>query len=128
MEAARVREIHGLRDDMYGHVVETDDVVVQFMLGGSDALETVGNVDAHLYFADGSHRHATFFTLDAIKEVLERHARTGETGGGRYFWCSDQVIVPKPGIAAMMAAIDEMIRSGDIEFMCGRIEAEDAAP
>ncbi|MFF0151340.1 hypothetical protein [Micromonospora sp. NPDC005203] len=57
-----------------------------------------------------------------MKEILRRHASSGEAGGGRYFWCSDQVIVPEPGVAAMAAAVDEMIRSGDIEVMCSRIE------
>ncbi|MEU8332843.1 hypothetical protein [Micromonospora sp. NPDC048839] len=117
-----MREMHGLPDDMYGHVVETEAAVVQFMLGGGDDAETVDNVDAHIYLADGTHRYATFFTPDAVKEILQRHASTGETDGGRYFWCSDQVIVPEPGVAAMVAAVDEMIRSGEIEVMCGRVE------
>jgi hypothetical protein len=117
-----VREIHGLPDDMYGHIVETDGAVVQFMIGGRGEPETVDNIDAHIYLDDGSHRYATFFTLDAVREILNKGARTGEAGGGRYFWCSDQVIVPEPGVAAMVAAVDEMIRSGDIEVMCSRIE------
>ncbi|MEV4479461.1 hypothetical protein [Micromonospora coxensis] len=125
MVGGGMRETHGLVDDAYGHVVETDGAVVQFMLGGGEDPDTVSNVDAHIYLADGSHRYATFFTLDAVQEVLRRHASTGETGGGRYFWCSDQVIVPEPGVAAMVAAVDEMILSGDIEIMCSRIE-EDA--
>ncbi|MBY8875574.1 hypothetical protein K7640_27465 [Micromonospora sp. PLK6-60] len=49
-------------------------------------------------------------------------ADTGEVDGGRYFRCSDQVIVPEPGVGAMVAAVDEMIRSGDIEVMCRLIE------
>ncbi|MDG4804802.1 hypothetical protein [Micromonospora sp. WMMD980] len=90
-----LREKLGVTDDMYGHVVETDGAVVRFMLGGRGDAETVDNVDAHIYLADGSHRYATFFTLGAVQEVLTRHARTGETGGGRYFWCSDQVRKPR---------------------------------
>jgi hypothetical protein len=111
-------------DEMYGHVVQAEGAVVQFMLSDREDPALADNVDAHIYLADGSHRYATFFTLDAVREILRRHASTGETGGGRYFWCSDQVIVPEPGVAAMAAAVDEMIRSGDIEFMCGRIEED----
>jgi hypothetical protein len=107
-----------------GHVVERDGVVVQFMLGADDAPDTVDNVDAHVYLADGSHRHATFFTTKALDQLLRKDARTGETGGGLYFWCSDQVIVPTAGVPAMMAAVMEMIRSGDIEVMCSLIEDE----
>lgn len=107
---------------LYGYVVERDGAVVQFMLGADDAVTTVDNVDAHIYLADGSHRYATFFTPQTIIGLLRKDAETGETGGGRYFWCSDQVIVPEPGVPAMMAAIAEMIRSGDIEFMCGLVQ------
>ncbi|MFI7598891.1 hypothetical protein [Actinoplanes sp. NPDC049681] len=107
---------------MFGHVEERDGVVVQFMLGGEDALDTVDNVDAHIYLPDGTHRYATFFTTEAINSLLRKDARTGETGGGRYFWCSDQVIVPRPGVPAMMEAVTEMIRSGDIAFICGLVD------
>ncbi|WP_250005899.1 hypothetical protein [Actinoplanes sp. M2I2] len=121
---------------MYGHVEERDGVVVQFMLGGEDASDTVDNVDAHIYLPDGTHRYATFFTTEAINALLRKWARTGETGGGRYFWCSDQVVVPRPGVPAMMEAVTEMIRSGDITFMCGLVDdgpdeegqSEDPAP
>ncbi|HET9519158.1 MAG TPA: hypothetical protein VFO77_15655 [Actinoplanes sp.] len=115
-------------NSLYGHVVECDGAVVQFMLSADDAPDTADNVDAHIYLADGSHRYATFFTPQAIIGLLRKDAETGETGGGRYFWCSDQVIVPEPGVPAMMAAITEMIRSGDIEFMCGLVQDDaDAA-
>ncbi len=111
-------------------------MVVQFMLGGEDASDTVDNVDAHIYLPDGTHRYATFFTTEAINALLRKWARTGETGGGRYFWCSDQVVVPRPGVPAMMEAVTEMIRSGDITFMCGLVDdgpdeegqSEDPAP
>jgi uncharacterized protein (DUF488 family) len=102
--------------------VELDDVVVNFMMGGGDTLDTVDNLDAHIYLPDGTHRYATFFTTEAIDRLLRKDARTGETGGGLYFWCSDQVIIPRPGVPAMLEAIAEMIRSGDIAFMCGIVE------
>jgi hypothetical protein len=107
---------------MHGHVEERDGVVVQFMLGGEDAPDTADNIDAHIYLPDGTHRYATFFTTEAINALLRKDARTGETGGGRYFWCSDQVIVPRPGVPAMMEAVSEMIRSGDITIMCGLVD------
>ncbi len=91
------------------------------MLGGDELPEAADNLDAHIYLADGSRRYATFFTLEAIRSILLKDARTGETGGGRYFWGSDQVIIPRPGIPAMIEALDELIRSGDVEFMCSEV-------
>ena len=102
--------------------MKKDGVVVRFLLGAQDTLDTVENVDAHIYLADGSQRHATFFTTKAIDELLRKNVRTGEAGRGSYFWCSDQVIVPAPGMKGMMAAIMWMIRSGEIEVMCSLIE------
>lgn len=100
------------------YVVEQHGVTVQFMLGGGEDPETVDNLDAHIYLPDGTHRYATFFTTDAITRILQKD---DQTGGDRYFWCSDQVIVPRPGIPAMMAAVDDMVRSGDIALICSEI-------
>ncbi|MGC4837656.1 hypothetical protein ACLQ3D_24460 [Micromonospora vinacea] len=61
-------------------------------------------------------------TTDEIDRLLQRWAGTGEVGGGRYFWCSDLVIIPRPGVEAMVAALGEMIRSGDLDVMLSMVE------
>lgn len=43
-------------------------------------------------------------TLGAIETVMNRWRKTGEYGGGAFFQCSDLVIVPKGGVAAMVDA------------------------
>jgi hypothetical protein len=78
-----------------------------------DDPTTVENVDARIYRSDGVAHYATFMTTDEIARVLMRWNRSGEWGGGRYFWCSDLIIVPSPGVQTMVAAVDELIRSGD---------------
>ncbi|MGC4820848.1 hypothetical protein [Micromonospora sp. MH99] len=97
-------------------------VRVCFMAGQDDEPETADNIDAHLCLADGTRRYATFMTTDEIGRLLQRWAGTGEVGGGRYFWCSDLVIIPRPGVEAMVAALAEMIRSGDIDVMLGEVK------
>ncbi|WP_159450236.1 hypothetical protein [Actinacidiphila paucisporea] len=47
--------------------------------------------------------------------MMERWARTGEAAGGRYFWCSDGLIVREAGIANMTAAISGALDEGDFE-------------
>ncbi|WP_406080914.1 hypothetical protein [Micromonospora sp. NBC_00858] len=101
---------------------------VQFMLGQDDDPAMADNIDAHVYLADGTHRYATLMTPDAIGRVLRRWAETGEAGGGRYFWCSDLVIIPRPGIATMAEALEEMIRSGDGAVALGKVEGDSALP
>ncbi|MFG3556860.1 hypothetical protein ACGGAQ_20990 [Micromonospora sp. NPDC047557] len=95
---------------------------VRFLAGQDDEPETVDNIDAQLQLADGTLRYATFMTTDEIGRTLQRWARTGEVGGGRYFWCSDVVIVPRPGVEAMVAALEEMLRSGDLDVMLNKMD------
>lgn len=57
-------------------------------------------------------------TLDAIDAVLRRWEQTGEAAGGRYFYTTDLVITPRPGITAMIEAIDELVREGEIGNAC----------
>ncbi|WP_050591834.1 hypothetical protein [Salinispora fenicalii] len=107
-------------DVIWDHMVQG--ARVSFMPSQGDAPATVDNIDAHVYLVDGTHRYATFMTTVAIDRVLQKWAKTGETGGGWYFWCSDLVIVPRPGVEAMVAAVGEMIRSGDIDVILGKVE------
>lgn len=105
--------------------VEWDRVVegarVSFMPGEGTDPATADNIDAHVYLADGTHRYATFMTTVEIGRLLRRWAKTGEAGGGHYFWCSDLVIIPRPGVETMVAALEEMIRTGDIDVMLSKV-------
>ncbi|GHJ12993.1 hypothetical protein TPA0908_09880 [Micromonospora sp. AKA38] len=95
---------------------------VRFMPGQGDDPVTADNIDAHVYLVDGTHRYATFMTTVEIGRVLQRWTETGEAGGGQYFWCSDLVIVPRPGVEAMVAALGEMIRSGEVDVILSKVE------
>ncbi|NJC69598.1 hypothetical protein HC031_07665 [Planosporangium thailandense] len=108
---------------------ELDGATVQFMPGKDNDPETVENTDAHIYLRDSTHRYATFMTTNEIARVLQRWADTGEGGGGRYFWCSDLVIVPRPGVQAMLDAVQELVRSGEIAVTCSEVmgTGDDAA-
>lgn len=43
---------------------------------------------------------------------------TGSCLGGLYFWCSDLVIVRRPGLRAMADAIRDLIDTGEITSAC----------
>lgn len=104
----------------WDHLVEGGRV--SFLFGQGDDPATADNIDAHVHLADGTHRYATFMTTVEIGRLLRRWAETGEAGGGQYFWCSDLVIIPRPGVEAMVAALEEMIRTGDIDVMLSKVE------
>jgi hypothetical protein len=66
-------------------------------------------------------------TLGAIDAVLRRWAETGEATSGRYFFTTDLVITPRPGITAMIEAIDGLIREGEIGNACQIIPAPEGS-
>lgn len=101
-------------DDPYTTVTESA-FVARFLLDPyTDTVDTVANVDAFVELPDGSEWALTIFTVEEVGRLLARGKETGEGASGSYFWVADQLIVPEPGVAAMTAAIRELVRSGDI--------------
>ncbi|GAA2535402.1 hypothetical protein [Winogradskya humida] len=88
----------------------------------ADTEETVANIDVIVDLTDGSSWSLTIITVDEVRRLLERWRKTGETAHGAYFWASDQLIVPAPGISAMTSAIRELVRSGDIAVAGSPVE------
>ncbi|GIF63371.1 hypothetical protein Ais01nite_14060 [Asanoa ishikariensis] len=72
------------------------------------------NVDAFVDLPDGSSWALTIFTVDEVRRLLQHWEATAEVVHGSCFWVVDQLIVPRPGIAAMVTAIRELVRSKDI--------------
>lgn len=104
--------------------VRTDRYVASFLPGAGEDLDAVCNVDAEVRLTDGSRWSATVFTVAEVERLMERWAQTGEAAGGRYFWCSDSLIVREPGIANMTEAISGVLDEGDFERIFQRLEDE----
>ncbi|MFI1226142.1 MULTISPECIES: hypothetical protein [Streptomyces] len=98
-------------DDIY-HVVREPEFTALFLLGADDRAESVDNVDVELRLPDGTSWSGTFMTVGAIEVVMNRWRKTGEYGGGVFFQCSDLVIVPKAGVAAMVEALRAVVAEG----------------
>lgn len=89
--------------------------VARFLLDPeNDTVTTVANVDVFVDLPDGSSWSLTIFTVDEVRRLLAVWRETGEAANASYFWASDQVIVPEPGVKVMTAAIRELVRSGDL--------------
>lgn len=108
--------------DMGQWAAATAGAKIEFVPGQGDDPASVENIDARIYRGDGVCHYATFMTTDEIARVLTRWNASGQFGGGRYFWCSDLVIVPSPGVPTMVAAVDELIRSGDIDAVLSKVQ------
>jgi hypothetical protein len=89
--------------------------VARFLLDPfRDTEDTVANADTFVELPGGSTWSLTLVTVAEVNRLLARWKDTGEAGGGSYFRAADLVIVPVPGISAMIAAIRELVRSGEI--------------
>ncbi|WP_020117187.1 hypothetical protein [Streptomyces canus] len=103
--------------------VRTDRFVASFLPGDGEDLDEVCNVDVFVQLtADGSRWSATVFTLAEVQRLMERWAQTGEEQGGRYFWCSDGLIVRDPGIDNMTQVLSGLLDSGDFSQILQRID------
>ncbi|MGP3961960.1 hypothetical protein ACTWPT_38835 [Nonomuraea sp. 3N208] len=89
------------------------------------APETAEQADETITLPDGSRRYATFMTLGVVSRIMDRWQETGESLNGRYFYCTDLIIIREPGFVSMIAAVQDVIASGDIEHACGLIPPED---
>ncbi|GAA1767637.1 hypothetical protein [Luedemannella helvata] len=94
-------------------VVQEPAFTARFVLASSE-VESVENVDAFVDLPDGSSWSLTIFTIDEIGRLLRTWQESGEHANGSYFWAADQLIVAQPGIAAMVTAIRELVRTNDI--------------
>jgi hypothetical protein len=100
--------------DPYTTITEST-FVARFLLDPyTDTVESVANVDAFVDLPAGVTWALTICTVDEAARLLARWKETGEVANGAYFWGADQLIVPEPGLAAMTAAIRELVRTGDI--------------
>jgi hypothetical protein len=80
----------------------------------TDTADTVANADVFVDLPDGSSWSLTMFTVDEVRRLLAVWRGTGEAARGNYLWASDQVIVPEPGVKAMVTAIRDLVSSGDL--------------
>lgn len=107
-------------------LVERERFVACFAAGTSDDLEQLQDQDFYVTVKGGPTYYASLMTLGAIDAVLRRWAETGEAAGGRYFFTTDLVIAPRPGITAMIEAIDGLVREAQIGNACQVIPDPDA--
>ncbi|MEU7876495.1 hypothetical protein [Dactylosporangium sp. NPDC049140] len=98
-------------------VIERERFVARFPDHGAD-LEQLRDQDIYVTVVGGPTYYVSLMTLDAIDAVLRRWAHTGEAAGGRYFYTTDLVITPRPGITAMIEAIEGLVREGELGSAC----------
>lgn len=100
--------------------VRTGAFEASFLLDPDEDLGSVCNVDVEVRPADGSRWSATMFTLAEVDRLMKTWAGSGEALDGRYFRCSDGLIVRDPGIENMSGVIAGLIDSGEFSRILRR--------
>jgi hypothetical protein len=92
----------------------------------SRAHDLSGFVDVHVQLHDGRRFTGLFGTLADVKATMGRHRESGETLGGRYFWAAELVLVDRANTETIVAVVEDMARSGELETHL--LEYHDEAP
>ncbi|MCX4903166.1 hypothetical protein [Streptomyces sp. NBC_00878] len=105
--------------------VRTDRFEASFLPSAGEDLDAVCNVDVEVRLtADGSRWSATVFTLAEVARLMKRWSRTGKELGGRYFWCTDGLIVRDPGIHNMTQVLAGLLDAGHFTQVLQRLDDE----
>ncbi|MEU9013354.1 hypothetical protein AB0D12_27060 [Streptomyces sp. NPDC048479] len=86
------------------------------------ALDEVCNVDVEVRLPDGSCWSATVFTVAEVERLMDRWFSRGEALNGRYFWCSDGLIVKEAGITSMAEVIVGLLDNGEFRQVLQRLD------
>ncbi|MFD7284033.1 hypothetical protein ACFV80_45440 [Streptomyces sp. NPDC059862] len=104
--------------------VRAEDFEALFLPSPDEDLDSVCNVDVEVRLADGSRWSATVFTVAEVERLMEKWSRSGESLGGRYFWCSDGLIVRDPGVDSMVQVIRGLLDASEFDDVFQRLEGE----
>jgi hypothetical protein len=102
--------------------VRTERFEAAFLPDVGEDLESVDNVDVEVQLNDGSRWNATIITLAQVEVLMKRWAASGEALGGRYFWCSDGLIVRDAGISNMTQVLAGLVEIGEHTEILRRLD------
>lgn len=79
------------------------------------------NAEVRVKFASGEVYDASYFTLANLRTIMERHATTGESAGGTYFWWPHMVIVRELTRESIEVSINDLLKEDEFELVFERI-------
>lgn len=87
-----------------------------------DILE---DADATITLPDGRRYAATFMTPATVAKIMDRWQTNGECLNGEYFWCSDLIIMRRPGISAITDAVRDLVTTDELAGACSLLEPDE---
>lgn len=102
---------------------DEDDFGVDILVGDEDPT-AVDNVDIVIRLSGKGRYGATILTLDAARQIMDRHAASGESLHGRHLVVPDLVLIRTPGVAEIIDVVRDLVRSGDVDGVLSRLRDE----
>lgn len=94
---------------------------IEILRRSSDIDPDDDNVDVEVTLSDGKVFSATFFTLNNLRNLMEKYSRSGECANGLYVWAADMIIVARITEEVIKNSVKDLIDSGEIFSACSRI-------
>lgn len=106
-------------------MTEIDYKLIFFSWIGADQDPRDCNIDIEVQLADGKRYSATVFTAKNVSTLMDRWAKSGEYGGGEYFWCPDGLIIrDEMTKERIRRVIDYIAREGCLDQELSLLEEE----
>lgn len=71
-------------------------------------------VDVSVRTPGGEKYTGTFFTFEHVQAIMQAHAASGESLGGKYFWAKDAIIVRELDEDAIVSVVLDLWRDGQL--------------
>ena len=86
------------------------------------------NLDANITLETGERYGASFFTLNNIQSIMERHRNsTNECLGGKYFCSVDMIILDELSLDRIVDTVTDLIKNDQLASFCQRF-VDDIVP
>jgi hypothetical protein len=102
--------------------IRTEQFEAAFLPDADEDLESADDIDVEVRLPDGSRWSATMCTVARVEVLMKRWAMTGEALEGRYYWCSDGLIVRDAGVSNMAQVLAGFIENDEYKQILQRLE------
>lgn len=104
---------------------EEDDFRVDILVGTDDP-RTIDDADVEVrLLPTGARYSASVMTIDVIRRIMDHHAASGESLGGRYLLIPDLLILRRGGVEEIVDVVRHLVRDDNIDGVLPRLRDED---
>lgn len=107
---------------MSNTTISADGFSIEVLSHGRQLDQLCDQVDVEVTFENGVRYSATLFTIAEVQKVMDVHRRSGECGGGKYFWCTDMLLVSRLDAQTIRVSVEELIQKREFQSVFSRLD------